>query len=155
MTGQKHRLGHYRGRIVVINFWSCECPHVERTDSLMTSWTADWGKQVVLLPVASNANELPEGIAAAARERGLPLILDDRQHYVADLYEAETTPHVFVIDESGRLRYGGAVDDTSLAQRVPSRFYLEEAVQALLGNASPRVSHTRPYGCAIIRHALE
>ncbi|MBK7316728.1 redoxin domain-containing protein [Candidatus Villigracilis affinis] len=32
LDGNLHRLSHYRGRIVIVNFWSCECPHSERTD---------------------------------------------------------------------------------------------------------------------------
>jgi hypothetical protein len=82
-------------------------------------------------------------------------VLVDRQHRVADMYAAQTTPHVFVVDGAGRLRYQGAVDDTSFSQRSPSRFFLYEAVQALLAGRSPQVLETRPYGCAIIREALE
>lgn len=155
LTGRRHRLSDFRGQIVVINFWSCACPHVERTDALMTAWSARWGQEVVVLGIASNRGETPEAITAAAGERGLPAMLVDDEHLVADLYGAVTTPEVFVIDGAGRLRYRGAVDDCSFAQRVPQRFYLQEAVEALLEHGEPRVSHTQPYGCAIIRHALE
>jgi peroxiredoxin len=155
ITGRRHRLSDYRGQIVVIHFWSCACPHVERTDALMTAWSARWGKGVVVMGIAPNRGETPEAIAAAAGERGLAPMLVDEERRVADLYGAVTTPEVFVIDGAGRLRYRGAVDDCSLRQRVPKRFYLKEAVEALLEHGTPGVSDTQPYGCAIIRHALE
>jgi len=68
---------------------------------------------------------------------------------------AQTTPRVFVLDREGRLRYRGALDDTSFAQRVPTRVSLEDAVQALLAGKSPCASETRPHGCTIVREALE
>jgi len=155
LDGQTHRLGDYRGRVVVLNFWSAQCPHAVRTDELIARWMGAWGEAVEVFSIASNRDESPEQIAEAARRRQAPRILIDRQHLVADLYAAQTTPHIFVIDAAGRLRYSGAVDDTSFARRVPRRFFLEEAVQALLDGESPSVSETQPYGCAVIREALE
>ena len=32
LKGIPHRLNNYRGRIIIMNFWSCECPQSERTD---------------------------------------------------------------------------------------------------------------------------
>jgi len=155
LEGRLVSLGHHRGRIVIVNFWSCECPHVERTDRLLMTWHQRWGRQVSLLPVASNAMETLDAMVAAARKRQLPRVLVDQQHRIADVYEASTTPHVFVVDAMGRVRYRGAVDDTSFARRVPTRFFLEEAVDSLLEGRTPRVAETQPYGCAIVRDALE
>jgi thiol-disulfide isomerase/thioredoxin len=155
LQGRSHRLAADRGRIVILNFWSCDCPHAIRTDTLLMRWQARWGEQVTLLPVASNANESLPAIAAAAALRKLPTILLDRSQVVADRYEAHTTPHAFVIDADGCLRYRGAVDDTSFSRRRPNRYFLMEAVEALLLGKSPEVQETTAYGCSIIRHALE
>jgi peroxiredoxin len=155
LDGRLHTLGDHRGRIVVLTFWSCECRHTVRTDETLPALRARWGKDVVVLPIAANRIETREAIAAAARERGLPTVLLDPEHRVADLYDAQTTPHVFIIDRDGMLRYRGALDDTSFAQREPTRSYLEEAVDALLEGRMPRPSETQPYGCAIVREAVE
>jgi peroxiredoxin len=155
LGGELHALRDYRGRIVILNFWSCECPHAVRTDSLLTAWCESWGGSVALLPIASNANESPADMRAAAAQRGLPLVLIDHQHRVADGYQAETTPQVFVIDPQGVLRYAGAVDDVSFGRRQPERYFLHEAVQAIMDGALPSRSTTPPYGCIIVRHALE
>ncbi len=153
--GDPVRLSEFRGKLVVLNFWSCECPHSERTDRQIMSMFVQWRDDVVLLPVASNQIETPEAIVQAARERHLPPVLLDSEHRVADLYGAMTTPHIFVMDREGTLRYRGAVDDVSFRQRRPTRFYLDEAVEALLAGHFPPVAETPAYGCAIIREAVE
>ena len=130
LDGRLHHLQDYRGRIAIVNFWSCECPHAVRTDALLTAWIASWGERVALLPIASNANESAPAMKAVAAEHGLPLVLVDGQHRVADLFEAQTTPHVFVIDSQGLLRYSGAVDDVNFRQRQPQRYFLRETVEA-------------------------
>lgn len=151
LDGQIHRLSDYRGRVVVVNFWSAECPHVERTDVLMLASLARWGAQVVLLSIAANVNEPVEGVVNAARSRGLPVVLRDAGHVVADRFGAEVTPEVFVIDHEGVLRYHGAVDDVSFRQRTPTRCYFDEAVEAVLAGKRPEVAEAPAFGCTIVR----
>ncbi len=155
LNGDPVRLSDLRGKIVILNFWSCECPHSERTDRELMAMFVQWRDDVVLLPVAANQIETPEAVAQAARARHLPTVLIDGEHRVADLYEAQTTPHVFVIDREGILRYEGAVDDTSFRQRRPTRFYVDEAVEALLEGRLPEISQAPAFGCAIVREAVE
>ncbi len=155
LDGDVVHLRDFRGRIVVLNFWSCECPHSERTDRQIMAMFVQWQDDVVLLPIASNRIESPQAIAQTARSRHLPTVLMDADDRVANLYQAVTTPHIFVIDRDGILRYAGAVDDASFRQRRPTRFYLDEAVEALLDGHLPPVAETPSYGCAIIREAVE
>jgi hypothetical protein len=110
-----------------------------------------WGEQVAMLTIAANRSESAEAVAEAAKTRRLPRVLVDADCLVANLYEAQTTPHAFVIDREGLLRYRGAVDDVAFRQRVASRFYVEEAVEALLENHLPAVQETPAFGCVIIR----
>ena len=151
LNGQVHALREYLGRVVVLNFWSAECPHAARTDALLSTYHRTWGHRVALISIASNINETSELIAGVADQRGLPLILLDRGSVVADLYVALTTPHLFVVDERGVLRYQGAFDDVTFRQRTPRRDYLYEAVESLLAGARPQLAETPAYGCAIVR----
>lgn len=151
LEGALHTLQDHRGRVVVVNFWSAECPWAERADKLLGQWMMEWGERVVLLTVASNVNETPEFIAGIALQRGLTPVLLDSGCRVADVWGAQTTPHVFVVDESGVLRYQGAVDDVTFRQREPKRFHLKEAVDALLAGRLPEVASTPAYGCTIVR----
>ena len=146
-------LNDYRGRIVIVNFWSEDCPHSERFDTNIMNWLAQWGEDVVLLSIASNANETDEQIRRAAHKRGIPVVLRDADGSVADRYEAQTTPHAYLIDQKGILRYRGAVDDVTFRQRVATRFYLKDAVEALLAGSLPEVNESKPFGCTIVRYA--
>jgi len=151
IQGQMHKLSGYRGRIIIVNFWSCECPHSERADILMMDSLAKWNREVVLLSIAANKNESAQSVEEAARARSLPMVLIDAEHVVADLYEAVTTPHVFVVDREGVLRYRGAVDDITFRNRTATRFFLNEAVESLLNGHSPTLTETPAYGCTIVR----
>jgi peroxiredoxin len=151
LQGELHRLSDHRGRIVIVNFWSAECPHSERTDSSTMACLAKWGEGVVMLPIAANRSESAQVMAEVAKTRRLPRVLMDAELIVTDLYEAVATPHVFVIDRAGILRYRGALDNMKFRQRVVTRFYLEEVVAALLDGRDPPLQETLAYGCAIVR----
>ena len=151
LEGRLHRLSAYRGKIVIVNFWSCECPHSKRTDKAIMSMFVQWRDDVVMLSIAANRSENVEVLKIAADARRLPTVLIDAQCFVADLYEAQTTPHVYVIDREGILRYRGAIDDVTFRKRTPSRFFLDEAVESLLERHLPTLTESPAYGCAIVR----
>jgi peroxiredoxin len=151
LNGHPHRLSDYRGRIVVVNFWSAECPWSERADKYLMATMRQLPDQVAVLPIASNANETDEMINGVMHQRGLTFVLRDAGGEVAEAWGAETTPHAFVVDASGILRYRGAVDDVTFRQRTPSRFFLDEAVEALLAGHPPAVTQAPAYGCTIVR----
>jgi peroxiredoxin len=151
LQGEVHSLSEYRGRLVIVNFWSAECPSSRRADDDMAAWLPGLARQVEVLRIASNANEEPELLARVAFERSLPRVLRDAGQRVADAYRAATTPHFFVINPRGGLAYQGALDDVTFRQRSPSRFYLREAVEALLAGKTPPLTETNPYGCTIVR----
>lgn len=151
LNGKVHRLSDYRGRIVIVNFWSCECPHSERTDKAILSMFVQWQEDVTMLTIASNRNESLEAWKEAAESRRLPNVLQDADCAVANRFEAQTTPHVFVIDQAGILRYRGSVDDVTFRQRKPTRFFLDEAVESLLAGQLPTLTESPAYGCAIVR----
>lgn len=148
-----HHLRDYQGRIAVLNFWSAECPWVERTDRDMILRLPRWGDEVVFFAIASNPNESIDLLRAISKERRLPLVLHDPQQQVANLYGAQTTPHVFVIDRNSLLRYQGAFDDVTFRKRTPTVNYLDLAVDALLAGRKPDPEFTPPYGCAIVRYS--
>ena len=151
LHGNLHRLSDYRGRIVIVNFWSCECPHSERTDKAILSMLVQWRDDVAMLSIVSNRNENAEAVKNAAEARRLPTVLHDANCQVADVFEAQTTPHVFVMDRDGILRYRGSVDDVTFRQRIPTRFFLDLAVESLLEGHLPELTESPAYGCAIVR----
>lgn len=151
LQGQPHKLSDYRGKIVVVNFWSAECPHSERTDHYLVSLLENWNGEVILLSIAANRNESLQLVKEVATTRLIPKILVDSGGAIADLYGALTTPHVFIIDRDGILRYRGAVDSITFRRREAPRFYLQEVVEALLAGRLPEIGETPAFGCAIVR----
>ena len=152
LNGKIYRLSEYRGRIVIVNFWSAECPFAERVDLELTRNLREWGERVVLLTIAANVNESQAQVVEAARQRGLAPVLLGSRSEVPDVYGAQTTPHLFVVDAGGILRYRGAFDDVTFRQRAATRFYLTDAVESLSAGLSPELAETAPYGCSIVRY---
>ena len=110
-----------------------------------------WRDDAVMLSIAANRNENVEALKTAADARHLPTVLIDSLCVVADMYKAQTTPHVYVIDRKGILRYRGAIDDVTFRKRTPSRFFLDEAVESLLEGRLPTLTDSPAYGCTIVR----
>lgn len=148
LGGGRFTLSEMRGYIVVINFWSAECPWSRRADVVLVYRNFAWRKHGVrIVGVASSANE-PESevrYEAEVRRVNYPLVLDSRQA-VARLYGVSTTPHFFVLDAQGVIRYNGALDDANSQQRLPKTIYLDSAVTALLNRRAPEVELVPPYG---------
>jgi len=151
LGGDPHRLSDWHGQLVILNFWSAECPWAKRGDHKLIELLHKWEGVVQLCSIASNINETPALWLKVANERGLPLVLVDHANQVANLYGAQTTPHVFVIDKKGILCYQGAIDDVTFRQKSATRNYLHDAVAALVAGDQPYPDRTDPYGCAIVR----
>lgn len=154
MNGDQLTLSDFRGQVVVINFWSAECPWALRADQQLLPMLQTWGDEVRLLSIASNANETLEDIQVAAEDRELPLVLHDADQIVAKTYGALTTPHIFVIDAQGVLRYQGAFDDVNFRQPEPTVNYLHRAVEALLVGERPDPAEAPSYGCTVVYHKM-
>lgn len=152
LDGSLYRLESTRGCVLILNFWSAECPWSERADRELGAFLAEWDDELKLWSIASNANEHDDLLVQVSRERGLPLVLRDAQQQVADQYGALTTPHFFLVDLQGLLRYQGALDDITFRQRAPTRFYLRQAVEVVLAGRKPDPALTPPYGCTIVRY---
>jgi peroxiredoxin len=150
LNGNTLRLSVARGRIVVVNFWSADCHHSSRADETIRRLRNQWGDEVQVLSIASNANETTQELRAAAAQRAVPVVLHDTNQSVASDYGVVTTPQVFVIDGDGILRYSGAFDDVSLRRREPTTNYLEQAVSSLLAGRAPEPAQAPPFGCALV-----
>lgn len=154
LEGKSHRLSDGRGRVLVLNFWSATCPWALRADEALVGPLGEWGERVVYWPIASNADETVAMIRETAVERGLPVVLHDIDHRVADSYGVVAIPQFFVMDPEGIVRYSGALDDVTFRRRRSSRAYLVEAVGAVLAGRQPETTDTPAYGCALVRSPL-
>ncbi|MGE5124476.1 MAG: redoxin domain-containing protein [Acidobacteriaceae bacterium] len=151
LRGGSCSLSDLSGWIRVLNFWSAECTWSERVDHELITYLEAWKKDVKAIWIASNANEGRDLVRQVSEERSIPSLLLDPDQSVADLYGAQTTPHFFVLDKAGRLAYQGAWDDITFRQRVATRVYIPQAVEALMHGQLPKIAQTPPYGCALVR----
>jgi hypothetical protein len=67
-------------------------------------------------------------------------------------YGAKVTPHMYVIDPSGKVVYNGAIDDKRSANPADvktSKNYVAAALDELKAGKPVTVASTAPYGCTI------
>ncbi|RKZ12071.1 thioredoxin family protein [bacterium] len=154
-TGITHRLSDYRGQIVVLEWTNPTCPFVQRhytagnTTMLDTQASfADDG--VVWLGIDSSNYVTAESASAWAgsKEISWPILLDAAGD-VGRMYEARTTPHMFVIGRDGKVLYNGAIDDDPRGQNDEVNNYVEAALTAALAGDAVEMAQTRPYGCSV------
>jgi peroxiredoxin len=152
-AGTQHSLAQYRGKVVVLEWINPDCPYVQRHYQAQTmkrmvdEFPSD---RVVWLAVDSSHTVQPDGSQEWREEHGLTYpILQDPQGNVGRTYEARTTPHMYVIDPQGVLRYAGAIDDDPRDRSDEDTNYVRDAVTAILAGNDPPVSSTQPYGCTV------
>jgi len=136
-------------------FWTCNhCPYALAWHDRLVDVAGDYSDRGVrFLAVNSNdAERYPADSPDAMRERfereawPFPYLWDSTQEAARE-WGARTTPHVFVLDPEGRIRYEGAPDAD---HRDPSlrADWLRAALDAVLAGDEPPQS-TEPVGCSI------
>lgn len=153
--GRTVSLSGYRGKIVVLEWFNFECPlsryHYETKNTMVELANKYKDKNVVWLAVNSTSHTTPEPNKDFARKHSLPyLILDDRSGEVGRAYGAETTPHMYIINPSGRIVYEGAIDDSPLGQKKEGVVnYVDNALAELTAGKAISTAKTKPYGCTV------
>jgi hypothetical protein len=161
-TGAQHSLSEYRGKFVVLEWANQGCPYDRKhylsgsMESQQREWTA---KGVIWLSVLSSAPGEQGYVTPAEENTYLKTMhaaptaaLLDSNGTIARLYEAKTTPHIFVIDPTGKLIYQGAIDDkptTEQSDLKGARNYLNETLTAAMAGKPLQIESTRPYGCSV------
>ena len=158
-------LSSFKGKKVILEWTNHECPFVKRhydtnnMQNLQEEFTDDG---IIWLSIISSA-EGKQGYITKSEAKELTInrnahpshVLFDSNGDVARLYDAKTTPHMYVIDESGALKYQGAIDDLGSTGALFStdlteaKNYVRNAIVSLLLNEDIVDKKTRPYGCSI------
>lgn len=148
------------GKIVVLEWWNPKCPFVvkhHKNMSTMNDLANKYAeKGVVWLAVNStNPNHANHGFDAEYIKEWkvkYPVLLDE-SGTVGKMYAAKTTPHMYIIDSNGVLRYQGAIDDHSSARNPedPSKVtnYVAQALDQILAGETVTQPETRAYGCSV------
>ena len=102
-----------RGAVLV--FVSARCPYVAQARQPLGDLFRQYGGTVTFAGLNSNQNESADDVKNDAAYNFPFSILRDQGSKVADLYGAERTPEVFLIDAKGVIRYHGGVADLGAA----------------------------------------
>jgi thiol-disulfide isomerase/thioredoxin len=143
------------GFVKVVIFTCNQCPFAKAFEPRIIEIANKWGhKGVRFYAVNPNddrqyAEETLVNMKKRADEKGYPLpYLKDGDSAIARAYGARVTPHVFVVDGEGIVRYRGYVDD----QADPARRQttgLTDALGALTNGRDVANGETRAFGCTI------
>jgi len=169
LDGKEVSLASFRGKTVVLEWFNPDCPFAKAAHE--KGPLADLAKRVandklVWLSINSSA----AGKQGNGRDRNVkaksdfgmtnPILLDE-DGAVGHAYGAEKTPHLFIVDDKGVLRYRGGLDNAPMGTvdnerpRLPAtpadkvEPYVEDALQDLKQRRAVRLAETPSYGCSV------
>ncbi len=161
-NGKTHKLSDFKGKNVVLEWFNHDCPFVVKhygsgnMQALQKKYTESG---VIWLAINSGSKESgsykdPETTNARSLEhKALPTaVLIDDTGKVGKEYGAKTTPHMYVVDATGTLRYQGAIDSTPSADAediAKSENYVSKALDAIVAGQEVATTVTKAYGCSV------
>ena len=163
--GKTHSLSDFKGKIVVLEWFCPTCPYsggrgsksVHNNGSvkeLMKNMKGveDEGEVVYLLIDSStakmrvSAEELSKQDAELKKKIGIEApILIDGDTSIAKAYGAKSTPHMFVIDGEGILRYHGAFSD----RNDNKKNYVLDTVKSIKAGSDVEPTYVKQWGCGV------
>jgi len=160
--GKTIQLSDFKGKYIVLEWTNPECPFVRNQYNTrnMQGLQEGWGPRgVVWLSVDSSNRSSSDYMAPAklgewmhSRGGAQKAILTDPDSAVARLYQAKTTPHMFVINPEGTIIYAGAIDDrpsTRPEDPPAAHNYVRAALTEATGGRAVTTAGSTPYGCSI------
>jgi len=152
--GGQHTFPDRDGRPTVVVFTCNHCPYALAWHDRLLRVARDYEDARFLAVNSNDAERYPADSYEAMRERvardgGWPHpYLHDESQEVAREYGARTTPHVFVLDAEGRVRYQGA-PDADHRDEAQGAAWLREALDAVREGREPARPETDPVGCSV------
>jgi hypothetical protein len=160
--GKSVTLGQFKGRPVVLEWNNPGCPFVRKhydSGNMQATQAKAKASGAVWLTINSGAPGKqghmtgPEAGAFLAAQKAVPTAyLLDPQGRVGKGYAAKTTPHLYLIDASGKLVYQGGIDDKPTADKADiagARNHVLAALSEVKAGKPVSVPETRPYGCSV------
>lgn len=160
--GKSHSLSDFAGKYIVLEWINYDCPFVKKHydgDDMQKLQKEYAEKGVIWLAICSSApgkqghfdnDEINKRIKSHKAKYTAYLI--DENGKVGKMYGAKTTPHMYIIDKSGILRYAGAIDSiksTDKADVAKAKNYVKTVFDELLNGKPVSEKTTAPYGCSV------
>jgi len=161
-NGVQHSLADFAGKTVVLEWTNHECPFVKKhyeSSNMQAQQTAATADGVVWLSINSSAAGKQGNVDGSAANRlrtqakaASTAYLLDATGVTGRMYAAKTTPHMYIIDPKGVLRYAGAIDSIPSADPadIPKATqYVSTALAELAAGKPVTTVVTQAYGCSV------
>jgi peroxiredoxin len=167
VDGKTYSLQSFKkAKLLVIVFMCNHCPTSQAYENRVIQMTRDYAdKGVAILAINPNhpssvrLDELGysdvgdsfDEMKIRARSAGFnfPYLYDGDTEATSRLYGPVSTPHIFIFDQSRKLRYNGRIDDTEDPKKTVHTPDARNALDALLNNREVAVTTTKVFGCSV------
>lgn len=163
LTGDIVKLSDLKGKTVILEWTNKECPYVQKhydsgnMQKIQQQAHDEHGAYWITI------NSSAEGKQGHVGAEDAKKIVEDAQSkadaYILDtagstgkLYNAQTTPHMFIIDGEGKLVYKGAIDSDSSADPATiagATNYVTAALAEMKEGKAVTHASTQAYGCSV------
>jgi hypothetical protein len=161
-NGKPVSLSDYRGKTVVLEWNNPGCPFVKKhydSGNMQAAQAAATKDGVVWLTINSSAagkqghmnGAEANAFVSKSGARPSAYLLDPRG-VVGKVYDAKTTPHMYIVNKAGTLVYAGGIDDKPTpnpADIKGARNHVLAALSEIKAGKAVSVPTSRPYGCSV------
>jgi len=161
LSGKPVSLADFKGKTVVLEWHNFGCPFVQKhyKSGNMQALQKKYGADVVWLTVNSTNSghqdyQAPAQLTKALADAGAAptRFVMDEPGKVGLAYGAKVTPHMYVIDPSGKVAYNGAIDDkrsANVEDVKTAKNFVVAALEEMKAGKSVSNASNAPYGCTI------
>lgn len=161
-NGKAVSLDQFKGKIVILEWNNPGCPYVKKhygSGNMQKTQAVAKKDGVVWLSINSGGPgkqghmDGAEAKAFVSAQKAQPAAyLLDPAGSVGKRYGAVTTPHMYIIDKTGKLVYAGGIDDKPTADQediAGARNHVLAALAEMKTGKAVSIATTRPYGCSV------
>jgi thiol-disulfide isomerase/thioredoxin len=107
MQDKAHTLSHYRGKVVMVNFWATYCgPCIKEIPSMqrLREKLADKPFEILAIDMAEEKADVAAFMQRHKITVNFPLLLDS-EGTVIEQWMVSAVPTTFILDPQGKIRY--------------------------------------------------
>lgn len=162
--GNEISLSSFIGKKVVLEWTNHGCPYVAKhyeTGNMQSTQEFAKEEEIIWLSIISSAPGT-QGYVSSDEANALTItrkaspshVLFDPTGEVGRIYDAKTTPHMYIIDEEGLMKYQGAIDDAGgrgfmSRDLLKAKNYVKESLKEMATGEEISSPVTKPYGCSV------
>jgi hypothetical protein len=161
-NGKTRSLSQFKGKVVVLEWNNPQCPFVGKHyggGNMQKQQGDATAAGVIWLTINSSATGKQGDITGAEANAYVAKVGAKQTAYLLDpsgeagrMYGARTTPHMYVIDKAGVLRFMGGIDSIASTDQddlAKATQYIPQVLAELAAGKAVSVTTSEPYGCSV------